>query len=107
MNITIEERMGNIEQQLQEIKKELEESLNRYKSCQTFPFTNGDISKFRGGQTGMDIAGLVAGCALGIETIGTWPKGLIMRFEDGKDVSMTEEKIKAMVYYGVSELNVD
>jgi hypothetical protein len=44
MNITIEERMDNIEQQLQEIKKELEESLNRYKVSQTFPFTNGDIS---------------------------------------------------------------
>lgn len=59
-----------------------------------------------GGQTGMDIAGLVAGCALDIETIGTWPKGLIMRFEDGKDVSMTEEKIKAMVYYGAKELDI-
>lgn len=59
-----------------------------------------------GGQTGMDIAGLVAGCALDIETIGMWPKGLIMRFEDGKDVSMTEEKIKTMVYYGVEELDI-
>lgn len=59
-----------------------------------------------GGQTGMDIAGLVAGCALDIETIGTWPKGLIMRFEDGKDVSMTEEKIKTIVYCGVRELEI-
>lgn len=59
-----------------------------------------------GGQTGMDIAGLVAGCALDIETIGTWPKGLIMRFEDGKDVSMTEEKIEKIVYYGVKELGI-
>lgn len=59
-----------------------------------------------GGQTGMDIAGLVAGCALGIETIGTWPKGLIMRFEDGKDVSLTEEKIKTVVYNGVRELQL-
>lgn len=59
-----------------------------------------------GGQTGMDIAGLVAGCALDIETIGTWPKGLIMRFEDGKDVSMTEQKIKTIVYYGVKELEI-
>lgn len=59
-----------------------------------------------GGQTGMDIAGLTAGCALDIETIGTWPKGLIMRFEDGKDVSMTEEKIKTIVYYGVRELEI-
>lgn len=50
MNKDIETRMDNIEQQLQEIKKELEESLIRYKSSQTFPFTNGDISKFRSGQ---------------------------------------------------------
>lgn len=59
-----------------------------------------------GGQTGMDIAGLVAGCALDIETTGTWPKGLVMRFEDGKDLSMTEDKIKTMVYYGVRELEL-
>lgn len=59
-----------------------------------------------GGQSGMDLAGLVAGCALDIETIGMWPKGLIMRFEDGKDVSMTEEKIKTIVYYGVRELEI-
>lgn len=52
MNITIEERMNNIEQQLQEIKKELEESLKRYKTSQTFPFTNGDISRFRSVQIG-------------------------------------------------------
>lgn len=59
-----------------------------------------------GGQTGMDIAGLVAGCALDIETIGTWPKGLKMRFEDGKDVCMTEDEIKTIVYYGVKELEI-
>lgn len=59
-----------------------------------------------GGQTGMDIAGLVAGCALDIETIGTWPKGLIMRFEDGKDVSMTADKIEKIVYDGVKGLGL-
>lgn len=59
-----------------------------------------------GGQSGMDIAGLVAGCALDIETIGTWPKGYLMRFEDGKDVNMTEEKIKAIVYNGVKGLEI-
>lgn len=59
-----------------------------------------------GGQTGMDIAGLVAGCALDIETIGTWPKGLIMRFEDGKDVQMTADKIEKIVYDGVKGLEL-
>jgi hypothetical protein len=52
MNITIEERMDSIEQQLQEIKKELEESLNRYRVSQEYPFTDGGISKFRSGQIG-------------------------------------------------------
>lgn len=59
-----------------------------------------------GGQTGMDIAGLVAGCALDIETVGTWPKGFKMRFEDGKDVNMTEDKIKTIIYNGVKELEI-
>lgn len=69
--------------------------------------THWPISKVvSGGQTGMDIAGLVAGCALDIETIGQWPKGFIMRFEDGRDVRMTEEKIKAIVYNGVKELRI-
>lgn len=51
MSITIDERMDSIEQQLQEIKKELEQSLERYKISQA-PFTNGDFSKFRSGQIG-------------------------------------------------------
>lgn len=51
MNQTIEQRMQSIEDQLKEIRKELEESLARYKQSQ-YPFTNGDISKFRSGQIG-------------------------------------------------------
>lgn len=51
MNQTIEQRMQSIEDQLKEIRKELEESLARYKQSQ-FPFTNGDISKFRSGAIG-------------------------------------------------------
>lgn len=57
-----------------------------------------------GGQTGMDLEGLVAGVALGIETVGTWPKGFKMRFEDGKDVNMKEEQIMEMVYGYVERL---
>ena len=48
MNITIEERMESIEQQLVDLKKELDESLARYKNTQ-YPFTNGDVSKLRSG----------------------------------------------------------
>lgn len=51
MNQTIEERMQSIEDQLKEIRKELEESLARYKQSQ-YPITNGDISKFCSGQIG-------------------------------------------------------
>lgn len=51
MNITIEERFRSIEDQLKEIRKELEESLARYKQSQ-YPFTNGDVSKFRSGAIG-------------------------------------------------------
>lgn len=48
MNQTIEQRMQSIEDQLKEIRKGLEESLALYKQSQ-YPFTNGDISKFRSG----------------------------------------------------------
>lgn len=51
MNQTIEQRMQSIEDQLKEIRKELEESLARYKQRE-YPFTNGDISKFRSGSIG-------------------------------------------------------
>lgn len=60
-----------------------------------------------GGQTGLDIAGLVAGVALGIETVGTWPKGFKMRFEDGKDVNMIEDRIRGLVDGYVRELVID
>ncbi len=51
MNQTFEQRIQSIEAQLKQIRKELEESLARYKQSQ-YPFTNGDISKFRSGQIG-------------------------------------------------------
>jgi len=41
-----------------------------------------------GGQTGMDMAGLVTGLALGIETEAMYPKGFLMRLVDGKDTYM-------------------
>lgn len=46
-----------------------------------------------GGQTGVDISGAWAAHKLGIDVEVLLPKGLIQRFEDGKDVSMTEEEI--------------
>ncbi|MNY06814.1 putative molybdenum carrier [compost metagenome] len=50
-----------------------------------------------GGQTGADIAGLVAAYKLGIPLEGTWPKGYKMRFEDGEDVEMHPDNIKQMI----------
>lgn len=57
-----------------------------------------------GGQTGMDIAGLVSACALGIPCIATYPKGYKMRFEDGKDVEMSKEWIEGYIGGYVSQL---
>lgn len=53
MNITIETRMDSIEQQLKELRKEMEDSIARYNAYgKSYPFTHGDISKFRSGQIG-------------------------------------------------------
>lgn len=58
MNQSIENRMDSIEQQLKELRKEMEESIARYKAVQDgenmpyYPFTHGDISKFSSGQIG-------------------------------------------------------
>ena len=46
-----------------------------------------------GGQTGADIAGLIAAAHLDIECTGMWPKGYKMRFENGVDVNHTPEQI--------------
>lgn len=46
-----------------------------------------------GGQSGADLAGLIAAQRLGIDCTGMWPKGYKMRFEDGKDVNHTPEQI--------------
>lgn len=50
-----------------------------------------------GGQSGADIAGLYAAANLGIDCIGTWPKGFKMRFEGGVDVNMTPDQIMEMI----------
>lgn len=50
-----------------------------------------------GGQTGADIAGLIAAAHLGIECTGMWPNGYKMRFEDGKDVNHTPEQIMEII----------
>lgn len=53
-----------------------------------------------GGQTGVDLAGGVAGYALGIDTVMTLPKGFIQRHEDKLDVEHTREEIMEQVESG-------
>lgn len=56
MYITLEERMQNVEDELKQLRKEMEESIARYRAVdaigKSYPFTHGDISKFRSGQIG-------------------------------------------------------
>lgn len=55
---------------------------------------------FTGGQTGVDMAGAVAGYLLQIPTEVTLPKGYIQRFENKKDVSMTHDNIVQQIKSG-------
>lgn len=53
-----------------------------------------------GGQTGVDLAGAVAGAALGIETCVTMPKGFLQRYADGVDRSHSELEVLAQIRAG-------
>lgn len=59
-----------------------------------------------GGQTGVDLAGGVAGVALGIPTTLLLPKGFKQRHENGVDVEHTEDEIRAQVMEGVAQLKL-
>lgn len=59
-----------------------------------------------GGQTGVDIAGGVAGVALGIPTTLLLPKGFLQRHEDGVDIQHTEDEIREQVMSGVARLKL-
>lgn len=59
-----------------------------------------------GGQTGVDIAGGVAGVALGIPTTLLLPKGFLQRHEDGVDIQHTENEIREQVMEGVARLKL-
>lgn len=56
MNQSIESRMQNVEDELKQLRKEMEESIARYRAAdavgKSYPFTHGDVSKFRSGQIG-------------------------------------------------------
>lgn len=53
-----------------------------------------------GGQTGVDLAGGVAGYRLGIDTTMLLPKGFKQRHEDGVDVDHTHDEIMKQILEG-------
>jgi hypothetical protein len=57
-----------------------------------------------GGQTGVDLAGGVAGYVLGIKTTMLLPKGFKQRFEDGVDIVQTEQDVRDQVEYYAEKL---
>lgn len=57
-----------------------------------------------GGQTGIDIAGAIAGFALGIDTIVTMPKGYLQRHEGHTDRPHTRDQILRQIYDGTKVL---
>jgi hypothetical protein len=57
-----------------------------------------------GGQTGVDLAGGVAGYVLGIPTTMLMPKGFKQRFEDGIDIVQTEQDVRTQVQYYAEKL---
>lgn len=62
---------------------------------------------FTGGQTGADMAGAVAGAALGIETEVTLPKGFMQKLASGKTVWNTQKQVEDQVLNGVKSLSVN
>lgn len=57
-----------------------------------------------GGQTGMDLAGIIAAVSLDIPCTVTYPKGYKIRFGDGVDINLTEEKIFNMIIAQANQL---
>lgn len=62
---------------------------------------------YTGGQTGVDLAGGIAGHYLGIDTIMTLPKGFKQRFEDGKDIFQNQKDIVLQVGQWINILKGD
>ena len=58
-----------------------------------------------GGQTGTDIAGIVAAVALGIDSTVTYPKGFKIRDINKKDINTNKEQIQKHITEAVAKLN--
>lgn len=57
-----------------------------------------------GGQTGVDLAGLVCAFALDIPCVGTLPKGFLQRGVDGKDFENSAAEIRKQIENGAAAL---
>lgn len=60
-----------------------------------------------GGQTGVDVAGGIAGEILGLNPIMTLPKGFKQRGKDHKDFAQTEEELLSKLAVQADELRED
>lgn len=57
-----------------------------------------------GGQTGADIAGLIAAVALKIPAIGLFPKGYVQRNKNRQDIRQSSERLVKAIHQRASEL---
>lgn len=60
-----------------------------------------------GGQTGADLAGLVAAAKIGIPCTGLWPAGFKMRYCDGVDVNHTFDEVKSLMMHYLEDKEGD
>lgn len=60
-----------------------------------------------GGQTGIDMAGLIAGHALGIPVIGLFPKGYRQRNADREDFNADPSNLYIEIHESAARLNPD
>lgn len=58
-----------------------------------------------GGQTGVDISGIIVAQTLGIDAVATLPKGFIQRGTNKVDVTQTKADIVKQIEMGVAKLN--
>lgn len=59
-----------------------------------------------GGQTGVDLAGIVAAVALDIDAVATLPKGFLQRGEDNQDRRHIQAEIESVVIQAAKGLQV-
>lgn len=84
-----------------------QESLNAHlHSILSLVFRHWKIAKLvSGGQTGVDVAGLVVGAALGIAAVGTLPKGFLQRGANNKDVERDPKELESEIRAWAAKLN--